>query len=81
MSPNALEHIIKNSSLASAIRLHRTAAVAATPIARFMSTHVTNAACEDNEPGFLGSVETFYDRVRVSFLILMTDGCLNNCPT
>ncbi|KAG0365727.1 glutamate dehydrogenase, partial [Mortierella sp. AD032] len=48
-------------SLASAIRLHRTAA-AATPIARFMSTHVTNAACEDNEPGFLGSVETFYDR-------------------
>ncbi|KAF9091876.1 glutamate dehydrogenase [Mortierella sp. GBA35] len=49
-------------SLASAIRLHRTASAVATPAARFMSTHVTNAACEDNEPGFLGSVETFYDR-------------------
>jgi glutamate dehydrogenase (NAD(P)+) len=50
-----------NSTLASAIRLHRNAAVV--PAARFMSTHVTNAACEDHEPGFLGSVETFFDRV------------------
>jgi len=52
-----------SSTLASAVRLHRAAAAAP---ARFLSTHVTNAACEDDEPGFLGSVEHFYDRVRVS---------------
>lgn len=49
------------SSLTSALRMHR--AAVATPVARFMSTHAINAACEDHEPGFLGSVETFYDRV------------------
>ncbi|KAG0084534.1 glutamate dehydrogenase [Podila epicladia] len=47
-------------SLTSALRMHR--AAVATPVARFMSTHAINAACEDHEPGFLGSVETFYDR-------------------
>ncbi|KAF9581009.1 glutamate dehydrogenase [Lunasporangiospora selenospora] len=47
-------------TLSSALRLHR--ASLAAPAARFLSTHVTNAACEDHEPGFLGSVETFFDR-------------------
>ncbi|KAF9400830.1 glutamate dehydrogenase [Mortierella sp. AD011] len=47
-------------TLASAVRLHR--ATFAAPTTRFMSTHVTNAACEDHEPGFLGSVETYFDR-------------------
>ncbi|KAG0260163.1 glutamate dehydrogenase, partial [Mortierella polycephala] len=47
-------------TLASALRLHR--AAIATPFSRSLSTHVTNAACEDHEPGFLGSVETFFDR-------------------
>ncbi|KAF9303891.1 glutamate dehydrogenase [Mortierella antarctica] len=29
---------------------------------RCLGTHVTNIACNDDEPGFLDSVETFYDR-------------------
>ncbi|KAF8922864.1 glutamate dehydrogenase, partial [Dissophora ornata] len=49
-------------TLTSALRLHRVTATAATPFARFLSTPVTNHACEDREPGFLGSVETFFDR-------------------
>ncbi|KAG0228796.1 glutamate dehydrogenase [Actinomortierella wolfii] len=47
-------------TLSSALRLHR--ATFGATATRFLSTHVTNAACEDHEPGFLGSVETFYDR-------------------
>ncbi|KAF8984025.1 glutamate dehydrogenase, partial [Haplosporangium bisporale] len=48
-------------TLTSALRLNR-AAVTSLPIKRYLSTHVTNIACNDNEPGFLDSVETFYDR-------------------
>ncbi|KAG0306442.1 glutamate dehydrogenase [Dissophora globulifera] len=36
--------------------------LAVSVLRRTPGTHVTNHACEDNEPGFLGSVETFFDR-------------------
>ncbi|KAG0091454.1 glutamate dehydrogenase [Podila epicladia] len=48
-----------DSTLALAFRLHH---AVASPTKQCLSTHVTNIACNDDEPGFLGSVETFYDR-------------------
>ncbi|KAG0337749.1 glutamate dehydrogenase [Podila horticola] len=48
------------AALTSALRLKH--AVASLPNKRCLSTHVTNIACNDDEPGFLSSVEMFYDR-------------------
>ncbi|KAF9431773.1 glutamate dehydrogenase [Entomortierella beljakovae] len=49
-------------TLSTALKLHRTTAAFATPFTRALSTHVTNSSCESDEPGFLGSVEKFFDR-------------------
>lgn len=56
------------STSSALLRVHNRK-VTAPAFSRFLSTHVTNLACEDHEPGFLGSVETYFDRVSLPFLL------------
>ncbi|KAK3826947.1 MAG: hypothetical protein JOS17DRAFT_750016 [Linnemannia elongata] len=49
-------------STSSALLRGHSRKIAAPALSRFLSTHITNLACEDYEPGFLGSVETYFDR-------------------
>ncbi|KAF9144555.1 glutamate dehydrogenase [Mortierella sp. GBA39] len=49
------------STSSALLRVHNRK-VAAPAFSRFLSTRITNLACEDHEPGFLGSVETYFDR-------------------
>ena len=61
-----IDHRTLLSTSSALLRVHNRK-VAAPAFSRFLSTHITNLACEDYEPGFLGSVETYFDRVSLPF--------------